>query len=111
MVFLERCSAVLEALQHTIIYPLNPDRLILLINFDHHESNHLPPHSLATFSSVIATPSAGCGKAPTTLKNGMNTLTIDGATRPFIVHLPENYHNTKLYRTIFVFHATSGKRK
>ena len=58
--------------------------------------------------SVVGEPSPGCGKAPTKLKNGMYSVTVNGVARPFIVHLPENYDNTKPYRTIFAFHATGG---
>jgi poly(3-hydroxybutyrate) depolymerase len=57
---------------------------------------------------VVGEPSPGCGKAPTKLKNGMNSINMNGVARSFILHLPENYDNKNPYRTVFAFHATGG---
>lgn len=57
---------------------------------------------------VAAEPSSGCGKAPSKVKNGLNTIQSDGKARTYIVHLPTNYDNKKPYRVIFAFHATGG---
>jgi poly(3-hydroxybutyrate) depolymerase len=57
---------------------------------------------------VAAAPSSGCGKTPTTLKNGKNTIDVNGVPRQFILNLPSNYDKTKPYRVIFTFHATGG---
>jgi predicted esterase len=62
----------------------------------------------ATILGVAAEPSPGCGKAPTKLINGLNTIDFNGVPRKFIVHLPENYDNRNPYRLIFAFHATGG---
>lgn len=59
-------------------------------------------------------PSAGCGKTPT-LKNSptatanQNTLTINGASRQFLIRWPSNYDNNHPYRLILDFHGAGGK--
>jgi poly(3-hydroxybutyrate) depolymerase len=63
---------------------------------------------LCAVLKVVAEPSSGCGKAPTKLQNGLNTLDFNGVPRKFIIHLPENYDNKNPYRLIFAFHATGG---
>ena len=57
---------------------------------------------------IVAEPSPGCGKAPTKLRSGTNTLNINGLSRRFILQLPDNYNNKNPYRLIFTFHATGG---
>lgn len=88
-------------------------RILFLNDSHHHEGTHLS-HSSSDYLQRhrdTATPSSGCGKPPTALKNGTNSLTINDATRSFIIHLPANYDNKKPYRTIFAFHATGGSAK
>jgi poly(3-hydroxybutyrate) depolymerase len=50
--------------------------------------------------------SAGCNKTPT-LKNGTLTITSGGASRNYILRLPDSYDNTHPYRLVFAF-AESG---
>lgn len=57
---------------------------------------------------VAATPSAGCGKAPSKVQNGINTANVNGVARPYIVRLPDNYDEKVPYRVVFTFHATGG---
>jgi poly(3-hydroxybutyrate) depolymerase len=49
---------------------------------------------------------AGCGKTPT-LKNGTINITFSGASRKYILHLPDGYDNSTPYRLVFAF-AESG---
>ncbi|CAI6334066.1 unnamed protein product [Periconia digitata] len=58
-------------------------------------------------SSAIAA-TAGCGKAPTTLKNGLNTVNINGKNRQYTLTLPSNYDNTKPHRFVFGLHWRDG---
>jgi poly(3-hydroxybutyrate) depolymerase len=51
-------------------------------------------------------PSAGCGKTPT-LKNGTINITFSGASRKYILHVPDGYDNNTPYRLVFAF-AESG---
>lgn len=62
--------------------------------------------TLGVLSSVLAVPSAGCGKAPTLKAN--NTISSGGKERYFMVKLPEGYDNKKQYRLVFTFHALGG---
>jgi poly(3-hydroxybutyrate) depolymerase len=57
-------------------------------------------------ASYAATP--GCGKAPSKIKVGTNTVTVNGKSREWILTLPDNYDNTKPYRLIFGVHWLSG---
>jgi poly(3-hydroxybutyrate) depolymerase len=50
--------------------------------------------------------SGGCGKAPT-LKNGTITISSGGASRKYILRVPDAYENTHPYRLVFAF-AESG---
>jgi len=60
-----------------------------------------------------ATPSAGCGKAPT-LKNSptttinYNKITTGGKSRQYILRYPSNYDNMHPYRLIIAYHWLSG---
>ena len=58
--------------------------------------------------------SKGCGKMPT-LKNSTgtsnftyNTIMSGGASRRYILRLPENYDNTEQHRLILGFHGANG---
>lgn len=51
-------------------------------------------------------PSAGCG-APRTLQNGTLEIPFGGATRKYILRVPDEYDNTHPYRLVFAF-AESG---
>jgi poly(3-hydroxybutyrate) depolymerase len=61
-----------------------------------------------TIHDASAEPSPGCGKAPASLKNGLNIVNVKGVSRQFILRLPDTYDNMKPYRLIFAFHATGG---
>jgi poly(3-hydroxybutyrate) depolymerase len=50
--------------------------------------------------------SAGCGE-PRTLENGTIDITFDGASRNYILRVPEDYDNTHPYRLVFAY-AESG---
>ena len=50
--------------------------------------------------------SAGCGKAKT-LQNGTITLSFGGASRKYILRVPDTYDNSHPYRLVFAF-AESG---
>lgn len=56
--------------------------------------------------ALAATP--GCGKPPSKIKTGLNTVPINGKTREWILTLPDNYDNTKPYRLIFGLHWLGG---
>lgn len=58
-------------------------------------------------SALAATP--GCGKAPSTIKAGTNTVTVNGKTREWILTLPDKYDNTKPYKLIFGIHWLGGQ--
>lgn len=53
------------------------------------------------------TPSAGCGVA-TSLKSGRATLSVSGATREYILRLPDTYDVKLAHKLIFAFHARGG---
>ncbi|KAF2250774.1 carbohydrate esterase family 1 protein [Trematosphaeria pertusa] len=66
---------------------------------------------LALLSALITTASAatpGCGKSPTTIKAGVNRVTVNGKQREWILALPSDYDNTKPYRLIFALHWMTG---
>ncbi|KAI1813343.1 carbohydrate esterase family 1 protein [Poronia punctata] len=67
--------------------------------------------AIATVPGVIAaTPSLGCGKAPT-LAGNPNTahqVTVNGKTRGFFINVPEDYDQDHPYRLIFALHALGG---
>ena len=56
---------------------------------------------------TAVTMSMGCGKAPT-LKSGALTIQTGGATRKYMLRLPDNYDNTKPYRLMIGFHGATG---
>jgi poly(3-hydroxybutyrate) depolymerase len=51
--------------------------------------------------------SAGCGKTPT-LKTGSLTVQSGGASRKYMLRLPDGYDNKKPYRLILGFHGANG---
>jgi poly(3-hydroxybutyrate) depolymerase len=53
-----------------------------------------------------AVPSAGCGKART-LQNGPLTITFSGASRKYILRVPDGYDNNHPYRLVIAY-AESG---
>jgi hypothetical protein len=53
--------------------------------------------------------SAGCGKTPTLINSGYNTLTSGGTSRQYIVRWPPTYDNSRAYRLILDFHGAMGK--
>lgn len=59
-----------------------------------------------------ATPSTGCGKAPTLITPGAAstplTLSHNGKTRQYYVKMPANYDQTNPYRLILTLHALMG---
>ncbi len=57
-------------------------------------------------SSTDVSKSAGCGKTRT-LQNGTITLTYGGASRKYILKVPDSYDNTHAYRLVLTF-AWSG---
>lgn len=63
---------------------------------------------VATLPAASLGATAGCGKALSSLKAGVNTVTVNGKTREWILTLPQNYNNTKPYRFIFGIHWLGG---
>ncbi|KAF2009887.1 carbohydrate esterase family 1 protein [Aaosphaeria arxii CBS 175.79] len=59
-------------------------------------------------AGAFSAPTAGCGKAPTSIKAGINTMTVNNKRREWILSLPDNYDNTKPYRFIFGLHWLTG---
>jgi poly(3-hydroxybutyrate) depolymerase len=66
-------------------------------------------------SSGDVKPSAGCGKAPATLKSAtvgqatpVNTISVGGANREFLVRWPSNYKNDQPYRLHMGLHGYGG---
>ncbi|KAF2792878.1 carbohydrate esterase family 1 protein [Melanomma pulvis-pyrius CBS 109.77] len=57
---------------------------------------------------ILATTSSGCGKTPSIIKPGINTMVINNKTREWILTLPDNYNNTKSHRVIFGLHWWTG---
>lgn len=53
--------------------------------------------------AAAAVPSAGCGKAP--LASGRATLEVSGASREYILKVPDGYDPNHPYRLIFGFHG------
>jgi len=51
--------------------------------------------------------SMGCGKAPT-LKSGALTIQSGGASRKYMLRLPDAYDNKRPYRLILGFHGATG---
>ncbi|KAF2268867.1 putative esterase [Lojkania enalia] len=56
----------------------------------------------------IAAATTGCGKTPTSIKTGTNTMTVNSKNREWILTLPADYNNTNPYRLIFGLHWLSG---
>ncbi|GIG90556.1 cellulose binding domain-containing protein [Plantactinospora endophytica] len=50
---------------------------------------------------------AGCGRAPT-LTSGTHSIQSGGKTRSFVLRIPDNYDNSRLYRLVFGFHWLGG---
>jgi poly(3-hydroxybutyrate) depolymerase len=68
---------------------------------------------LGAAESVLAAPSAGCGKAPKVITAAAAaapglTLTSGGKSRQYFVKLPANYDNSHPYRLILTLHALGG---
>jgi predicted esterase len=66
-------------------------------------------------SSGGAKMSAGCGKTPSTLKSAtpgaitpVNTISVGGASRDFLVRWPSDYKNDKPYRLHIGLHGAGG---
>jgi poly(3-hydroxybutyrate) depolymerase len=66
-------------------------------------------------SSGGAKPSAGCGKAPATLKSAtvgqatpVNSISVGGTNREFLVRWPSNYKNDTPYRLHMGLHGYGG---
>ena len=60
----------------------------------------------STGTSTDAVPSAGCGKTRT-LQNGTISITFSGASRKYILKVPDGYDNNHPYRLVMAF-AESG---
>jgi poly(3-hydroxybutyrate) depolymerase len=58
-------------------------------------------------ATAAATPTAGCGKAPT-LASGTHTIQSSGQNRSYILRVPANYDNNRPYRLVFGFHWRGG---
>jgi len=58
--------------------------------------------------SVLAAPSAGCGKTPTLVSGTNSSLVTNNKDRQFIVQIPSGYDAQKPYQLIFTFHALGG---
>lgn len=68
--------------------------------------------SVTTTTSTGSSPSStsvsqGCGKSPT-LSSGTHTMTVNGATRQYILTLPQGYDSSRPYKLIFGYHWLSG---
>jgi len=68
---------------------------------------------LGAAQPILATPSAGCGKAPKVITAAAAaapglTLTSGGKSRQYFVKLPTNYDNAHPYRLILTLHALGG---
>lgn len=63
---------------------------------------------VSALCSEVLAGTAGCGKAPSNIKAGLNTVTVNGKTRQWTLALPSNYDNTKPYRLIFALHWLGG---
>ena len=61
---------------------------------------------LPSADAGVAEQSAGCGK-PRTLQNGTITITFSGASRKYILRVPDGYDSSHPYRLVFAF-AESG---
>ena len=61
---------------------------------------------LSSLTSGAVAASSGCGKAAT-FKNGVNTITVSGKQRQFILQLPENYKQETPYRIVFGWHGAN----
>lgn len=51
--------------------------------------------------------SPGCGK-PTPLESGRAQIDVDGATREYIIAIPDDYDASKPYRLVFTWHPWGG---
>lgn len=60
--------------------------------------------TLDTISEAVC---EGCGKTDYP-KSGKASINVDGATREYILKLPDNYDPNKSYKLIFCFHAWGG---
>ncbi|KAF2751061.1 carbohydrate esterase family 1 protein [Sporormia fimetaria CBS 119925] len=63
---------------------------------------------VSALSSGVLAGTAGCGKAPSTIRAGQNQVTVNGKQRTYTVTLPQNYDNTKEYKLIFGIHWLGG---
>ncbi|MEN3612486.1 cellulose binding domain-containing protein [Plantactinospora sp. ZYX-F-223] len=59
-----------------------------------------------TGAGILAA-TAGCGRAPT-LTSGTHSIQSGGKTRSFVLRVPDNYDNNRLYRLVFGFHWLGG---
>ena len=54
-----------------------------------------------------STPTMGCGTSDW-LKSGRTSIDVSGATREYILRVPDNYDTNRPYKLIFGFHARGG---
>jgi poly(3-hydroxybutyrate) depolymerase len=64
-------------------------------------------NGLGGAGGATAATSMGCGKTPT-LKSGALTIQSGGASRKYMLRLPDNYDNKQPYRLMIGFHGATG---
>ncbi|KAH9885540.1 alpha/beta-hydrolase [Xylariomycetidae sp. FL2044] len=64
---------------------------------------------LLLITHAAASPSAGCGRAPTLTAPTPYTLTVNAKQRQYYVRLPADYDPSHAYKLIFTFHALGGQ--
>jgi poly(3-hydroxybutyrate) depolymerase len=62
---------------------------------------------LASATSILATNSAGCGKAKT-LTSKQYSIQVNGKNRNYFLDIPSNYNQNNPYRLIFTWHQLGG---
>jgi hypothetical protein len=67
----------------------------------------LPPEADEPPAAGAPVPSAGCGSAAA-VASGRSTIDVAGATREYILALPEDYDASRPYRLIFAWHWRGG---
>lgn len=76
------------------------DKVVTISSYDTSDVN-------ITLDTVTETVCEGCGKTDHP-KSGKATIDVDGATREYILKLPDNYDPNKSYKLIFCIHAWGG---
>jgi polyhydroxybutyrate depolymerase len=67
----------------------------------------VPPEPTEPVAGGAPVPSAGCGST-TALQSGRFTIDVEGASREYILEVPDDYDATRPYRLIFGWHWRGG---